>query len=52
MNQYKFIKLKEEIIIEYILDIDLKGFLFKYKGVKDIMNYIFELRDIKCIRKF
>ena len=52
MNQYKFIELEKEIIIEYIFDIDLKGFLFKYKGMEDIANYIFELKDVKYIEKF
>lgn len=39
------------MIIQYIFDIDLKGFLFKFKIMKDIVNYIFELRDTKCVGK-
>ena len=31
---------------------DLRGFLFKFKNVEDIVNYIFELKGVKCIGKF
>ena len=52
MNNYKIIGLKEKVIIQYIFDIDLRGFLFKLKNIEDMMNNIFKLKDIKYIRKF
>ena len=33
-KSYNLIELKEEILIQYILDIDLKGFLSKFKNLK------------------
>ena len=52
MKQYKFIELKEKVVMEYIFDMNLKEFLFKYKEMEDIASYIFELKDMKYIRKF
>ena len=52
INRYEFIKLKKEIIIQYIFNIDSKGFPFKYKKIKDITNYIFESKSIKNIKNF
>ena len=52
VNCYNLIQLEEEIIIQYILDIDSKGFPFKFKMIEDIANYIFELKDVKYIEKF
>ena len=40
------------MIILYILNIDLKGFPFKFKKMKDIINYIFKSKEGKAIRKF
>ena len=51
-NRYKLIKLKEEIIIQYIFDINLKGFLFEFKNVENITNYIFKSKGAKRIKKF
>lgn len=51
MNYYNFKELKKEMIIQYIFDINSKGFLFKIKISKDIVNYIFELKNIKYIKK-
>ena len=51
VNNYKIIELKEKMIVQYILDIDLKGFLFKLKNIENITNNIFELKNAKCIEK-
>ena len=51
MNYYKITELKEKIIIQYILDIDSKGFQPKLKNIKDIVNHILELRNTKHIKK-
>ena len=51
-NRYNIIELEEEVIVQYIFDIDLKGFLFKLKNVEDIANDIFELKDAKYVGKF
>lgn len=51
-KSYNLLELEKNIISEYIIDIDSKGFLFKFKNVEDIVNYIFESRGVKCIEKF
>ena len=51
-NCYKITELKKKVIIQYILDIDLKGFLFKFKNIEDTVNCILKLKNIKYIRKF
>ena len=38
--------------MEYIFDMNLNGFLFKYKEMENITSYNFELKDMKYIRKF
>ena len=48
---YKIIKLKKEVIIQYIIDIDNKEFLFKFKGIENITNYILESKDTKKVGK-
>ena len=50
-KSYNLIKLKKKIFFQYILNINLKGFLFKFKNIKDIINYILKLKDTKQIRK-
>ena len=51
-KSYNLLKLEEDIIVEYIFNIYLKGFSFKFKNIEDMVNYIFELRDVKNIGKF
>ena len=48
---YNFLKLGEDIIVEYIFNINSKDFLFKFKNVEYMLNYIFELSDVKNIEK-
>ena len=50
-NRYKLIELKKEIIIQYILNIDSKDFPSKYKGIKNIINYILKSKNTKNIKK-
>ena len=52
MNCYNLIELKKKIIIQYIFNIDLKGFPFKFRMMEDIVNYILELKNTKYIEKF
>jgi predicted HTH domain antitoxin len=49
---YKLTEIKEELIIRYILDLDTRGFAPRLASIKDIANYILELRGGKYIRKF
>jgi len=50
-NCHKLIKIKEKIIIRYILDLDSRGFAPWFTNMKDIANYIFKLQRGKCIKK-
>ncbi|EDO03994.1 hypothetical protein SS1G_06476 [Sclerotinia sclerotiorum 1980 UF-70] len=50
-NCYNLTKLKKEVIVQYILDIDNRGFPPKIKGVEDMANYILESRNAKKIGK-
>ena len=42
----KLTKLEEEVIIRYILDIDVRGFAPRLASIKDIANYILESRKV------
>ncbi|APA08899.1 hypothetical protein sscle_04g036690 [Sclerotinia sclerotiorum 1980 UF-70] len=41
-NSYNLTKLEEEVLIQYIIDMDKRGFVPKLNGVEDIANYILE----------
>jgi hypothetical protein len=43
-NYHKLTKKKEEVIVRYILDLDLRGFALQFTSIKDIANYILESR--------
>jgi hypothetical protein len=47
----KLTELKEEVIIQNILDIDTRGFALRLASIEDITNYILESRDRRYIRK-
>ncbi|EDN95894.1 hypothetical protein SS1G_12099 [Sclerotinia sclerotiorum 1980 UF-70] len=51
-NNLNLIEKEEEMLIQYIIDIDERGFASKLNGVEDITNYILESRDTKRIGKF
>ncbi|EDO01302.1 hypothetical protein SS1G_03776 [Sclerotinia sclerotiorum 1980 UF-70] len=44
--------LEEEVLIQYIIDMDERGFVSKLSGVEDMVNYILELRRAKKVEKF
>ena len=41
-NCHKLTKVEEEVIIQYILDLDTRGFAPRLGGVEDMANYILE----------
>ncbi|APA15585.1 hypothetical protein sscle_15g103550 [Sclerotinia sclerotiorum 1980 UF-70] len=50
-NCYKITQLEEKVIVEYIFDMDRRGFPPKIKGVEDMANYILESRNAKKVGK-
>ncbi|APA15698.1 hypothetical protein sscle_15g104680 [Sclerotinia sclerotiorum 1980 UF-70] len=44
-------KLEEEVLIQYIIDMDERGFAPKLSGVEDMANYILESRGAKKVGK-
>ncbi|APA14493.1 hypothetical protein sscle_13g092630 [Sclerotinia sclerotiorum 1980 UF-70] len=50
-NNYNLIKLEEEVFIQYIIDMDERGFAPKLSGVEDMANYILESQGAKKVGK-
>ncbi|EDN94242.1 hypothetical protein SS1G_10115 [Sclerotinia sclerotiorum 1980 UF-70] len=50
-NSHKITDLEEEVLIQYIIDMDERGFAPKLSGVEDIANYILESRRAKKVGK-
>jgi hypothetical protein len=48
----KLTELKEEVIIQNILDINTRRFVPRLASIEDIANYILESRGGRYIRKF
>ncbi|APA13989.1 hypothetical protein SS1G_11203 [Sclerotinia sclerotiorum 1980 UF-70] len=48
---HNLIKLEEEVLIQYIIDMDERGFAFKLSSVEDIANYILESQGAKKVGK-
>ena len=51
LNYLKLLKLEEEVIVRYILDLDSRGFTPRLTSIEDIANYILELKGGKRINK-
>ena len=56
-NSKKLTQLEEEVIIKYILDLDLRGFAPTYAAVRDIANKLLAARNAgqvgqKCLANF
>jgi hypothetical protein len=47
----KLTELEEEVIVQYILDLDSRGFAPRLAGVEDIVNYLLETRGGKRVGK-
>jgi hypothetical protein len=50
-NYHKLTEVGEEVIVRYILDLDIRGFAPRLAGMEDIANYILESRGGKRVRK-
>ncbi|EDO00270.1 hypothetical protein SS1G_14140 [Sclerotinia sclerotiorum 1980 UF-70] len=50
-NSHNLTKLEEEMFIQYIIDMDKKGFVPKLNSVEDIANYILESQGAKKVGK-
>ena len=50
-KDYDLIKLEDEILIQYILDIKDREFLFKLNSIENIANFILETQNTKKIEK-
>ena len=50
-NCHKLTKIEEEVIVQYILDLDTRGFAPWLVGVEDMANYILQSRGGKRVGK-
>ncbi|RAL64550.1 hypothetical protein DID88_002024 [Monilinia fructigena] len=50
-KSHNLTELEEEVLIQYILDMDLRGFPPKFKNVEDMANYILESKGAKRVGK-
>jgi hypothetical protein len=50
-NSLKLTELEELVLLQYILDLDSRGFTPRLAGIEDIVNYILESRERKRVRK-
>ena len=50
-NYLKLLKLEEEVIVRYILDLDSRGFTPWLTSIEDIANYILESKGGKRVSK-
>ena len=49
--RHNLILIKEEILVRYILDLDLRGFPFRINDVRDITDLLYKIRHVKSINK-
>jgi hypothetical protein len=50
-NRHKLTELEEDVIIQYILDLDDRGFGPRLAGVEDMANYLLETRGAQRVGK-
>lgn len=50
-NCLKLTELEEEVIVQYILNMDTRGFAPRLAGVEDMANYILESRGGRRVGK-
>jgi hypothetical protein len=50
-NCHNLTELKEEVIVRYILNLDIRGFAPRLTNIKDIANYILKSRGGKRVGK-
>lgn len=50
-NSKKLTQLEEEVIVKYILDLDLRGFPPTYTAVRDIANKLLAARSAGQVRQ-
>ena len=50
-NCHKLSELEEQVIVQYVLDLDSRGFAPRLVGVEDIANYILESRGGRRVGK-
>ncbi|EDN94391.1 hypothetical protein SS1G_10264 [Sclerotinia sclerotiorum 1980 UF-70] len=50
-NNLNLTEKEEEVLIQYIIDMDERGFASKLSGVEDMANYILESRGAKRVGK-
>jgi hypothetical protein len=50
-NYIKLFKIKEEVIIRNILNLDSRGFVPRLTSVEDIVNFILELKEGERVGK-
>ena len=50
-TRYNLIPTKEETLVRYILDLDLRGFPFRINDVRDMTDLLRKIRYVKSIDK-
>ncbi|APA14877.1 hypothetical protein sscle_13g096470 [Sclerotinia sclerotiorum 1980 UF-70] len=51
-NGYKITELEEKVLLQYIIDMDDRGFTPKLSGVEDMANYILQSRGAKRVKLY
>ena len=49
--RHNLTSIKEEILVRYILDLDLRGFSSRINDVRDMTNLLYKIRYIKPVDK-
>ena len=48
---YKLTELEEEVVVQYILELDIRGFGPRLASIEEIANNILKSRDLEYISK-